>query len=324
MPVEKLLSVRNLTTKIVVEGRAIPVVNNLSFEIEAGETLALVGESGCGKSMTALSLLRILPEPPALLPEGRVDYRGCNLLELSEREMRKIRGRSIAMIFQDPMSALNPLFPIGDQLMEVVDLHLNLSRNEGLAKIEALLEEVGIENPPRCMKSYPHELSGGIKQRVMIGMALLCEPDLLIADEPTTALDVTIQAQVLKLLRDLQQKRGMAILLITHDMGVVAEMAHHVVVMYATRAVEKGRVADLFASPSHPYTQGLFASLPQAVRAGERLVAIRGQVPPVSSLPSGCYFHPRCPNAMDECRQAEPPFFSAKGEGHCSACWLYK
>lgn len=314
-----MLSVRGLTTKIVVGGSPIAVVRDLSFEIGAGETVALVGESGCGKSMTALSILRILPEPPALLPEGVVDYHGQNLLTLSEKEMRRIRGRSISMIFQDPMSALNPLFTISDQLFEVIDLHLGVSRAEGLARIQVILEEVGIRDAGRCMASYPHELSGGIKQRVMIAMALLCEPDLLIADEPTTALDVTVQAQVLELMRDLQKRHGMAILLITHDMGVVAEMADRVVVMYATRAVEQGDVSDIFERPAHPYTRGLFASLPQRVGPGERLETIEGQVPPVSDLPAGCAFHPRCPHAMEQCRQGDVPFF---GEGHRAACWL--
>lgn len=320
---EFTLSVRNLTTRIRRGREIATVVNNLSFDIHSGRTLALVGESGCGKSMTALSILRILPEPAALRPEGQVVYQGRNLLSLSEKEMRKIRGRRIAMIFQDPMSALNPVYSIGNQLVEVAQLHLGLHGAAALEVAVAALEEVGIPEPWRRLGEYPHQLSGGMKQRVMIAMALMCEPDLLIADEPTTALDVTIQKQVLELISELQRKRGMSLLLITHDMGVVAEMADEVMVMYATESVEWGRTEDLLHLAAHPYTQGLLSSLPQTVQPGERLRAIPGCVPSVTDLPSGCRFHPRCSQKMDRCREGEVASFKVDGEGHWARCWLY-
>jgi oligopeptide/dipeptide ABC transporter ATP-binding protein len=324
LPPEFTLSVRNLTTRIRRGREVATVVNRLSFDIPAGRTLALVGESGCGKSMTALSIMRILPEPAALPPEGEVLYQGKNLLTLSEREMRKIRGRRIAMIFQDPMSALNPVYSIGNQLAEVAQLHLGLEGAAALDLALSALEEVGIPEAGRRLREYPHQLSGGMKQRVMIAMALMCQPDLLIADEPTTALDVTIQKQVLELMRELQRKRGMSILLITHDMGVVAEVADEVMVMYATESVEWGRTEDLLHRAAHPYTQGLLSSLPQNGVPGERLRAIPGYVPSLADLPSGCRFHPRCAQKMEQCCVNPVDSFKVAGEEHWARCWLYE
>ena len=318
-----ILEVRDLVTKLKLGNGTFKVVDRVSFNLYPGKTLALVGESGCGKSMTALSILKILPEPPALPSEGKIIYQGRNILELSESEMRKIRGARIAMIFQDPMSCLNPVYTIGDQLNEVAETHLELHGEDAYEKILHALKDVGIVDPPRTYNDYPHQLSGGMKQRVMIAMALMCEPDILIADEPTTALDVTIQAQVLGLMRDLQKKKGMALLLITHDMGVVAEMADDVIVMYATQSVELGTVFEVFEHKAHPYTRGLFNSLPQNQKPKEPLSVIQGSVPPISRLPSGCHFHPRCPYVMDICLNGEVPYFSVDTPEHKAKCWLY-
>lgn len=317
------LQVNHLTTRLVLGGKPYKVVDDLSFSLWKGKTLALVGESGCGKSMAALSVMRILPQPPALPSEGEILYNGQNLLTLSEKEMRKIRGSRLAMIFQDPASALNPLYPIGDQLLEVAQLHLGLDIDEGMERVIQGLREVRIPNPEQKISVYPHQLSGGMKQRVMIAMALLCEPDVLIADEPTTALDVTVQAQVLELMRELQRRKGMAMLLITHDMGVVAEMADEVVVMYATQPVEQGNVYDIFDKKAHPYTAGLFQSLPNLHAPKEKLYSIKGTVPPITKLPSGCYFHPRCPYVMPICHEGRVPEFPVGGEGHTARCWLW-
>ncbi len=295
----------------------------MSFDLFAGKTLAIVGESGCGKTMTALSILRILASPPALPLEGEVWFQERNLVTLSESALRSIRGSEIAMIFQDPMSALNPVYTIGEQLMEVARLHLKMDELAVFDRAVLALEEVGIGEANTRMDAYPHQLSGGMKQRVMIAMAMLCEPKVLIADEPTTALDVTIQKQVLDLMRDLQRRKGTAILLITHDMGVVAEMADEVLVMYATRAVEKGDVFDLFDRMAHPYTQGLFASLPHLAKRGSPLPTIAGRVPPVTELPSGCPFHPRCPFVMECCKKGKVERFYLE-EKHWVDCWLYE
>jgi peptide/nickel transport system ATP-binding protein len=322
---DPILQVKGLTTRIQIgkKGGA-NVVSDVSFDLYPGKTLAIVGESGSGKSMTALSILRILPEPPALPSEGEVLFQGKNLLDFSESEMRKIRGHRIAMIFQDPMSALNPVYTIGDQLGEVAELHLGLYGEDGLQRVIQVLEDVGIPSPELRIDEYPHQLSGGMKQRVMIAMALMCEPDILIADEPTTALDVTIQMQVLNLMRDLQKKKGMAILLITHDMGVVAEMADDVLVMYATRIVESGEVNAIFDDMAHPYTKGLFHSRPHIDSEKGALYTIKGMVPPISNLPKGCPFHPRCPHVMEKCRSGEIPSFPLEATGHVAECWLYE
>ncbi|NGX55552.1 MAG: Oligopeptide transport ATP-binding protein OppD [Chlamydiae bacterium] len=318
-----LLSVQNLTTTFLLERRKIKVVDNLSFELQSGQTLALVGESGCGKSMTALSILRILPKPPAIGSTGEVLFKEQNLLSLPEKKMRKIRGSKIAMIFQDPMSALNPVYTIGSQLLEVVQLHLGLQGKEAEERAIAALEEVNLPHPKMRMREYPHQMSGGMLQRAMIAMALLCEPDVLIADEPTTALDMTIQAQILVLLSELQKKKGMGIILITHDMGVVAEIADDVIVMYASQQIEQGSVRQIFDNAAHPYTQGLFQSRPDRPLREGKLWTIKGHVPPITSIPQGCSFHPRCPDAMPFCHENPVPHFSLSATTHKARCWLY-
>ncbi|MEI8366255.1 MAG: ABC transporter ATP-binding protein [Parachlamydiaceae bacterium] len=332
---EPVLIVNHLTTRLCIEQGFVAVVDDLSFSLHSGKTLAIVGESGCGKSMTALSLLRVLPSPQALPSTGEVIYQGRNLLSLPERTMRTIRGGKIAMIFQDPSSALNPVYTIGNQLMEVAELHLNLYGKEAVDKVLTALKEVGIPAPQERFNDYPHQMSGGMRQRVMIAMALICEPDILIADEPTTALDVTIQAQILDLMRELQQRKGMALLLITHDMGIVAEMADEVIVMYAAQCVERGTASEIFDKMSHPYTQGLFASRLslhqastqstgiQSTRA--KLPAIEGSVPSPANFPGGCRFHPRCPYVMEKCRHGAVPAFSIDNTSqgtHSATCWL--
>lgn len=318
-----ILTVRNLTTRLKIGQETWTVVDHLGFSLYQGRTLALVGESGCGKSMTALSLMRILPQPPVLPPTGEVLYKGSNLLSISEKEMRRIRGRKIAMIFQDPMSALNPVYTIGNQLMEVAELHLGLYGEEAWIRAREALEGVGIPSAEERLAAYPHQLSGGLKQRVMIAMALMCEPDVLIADEPTTALDVTIQAQVLELIRSLQRKKGMALLLITHDMGVVTEMADEVIVMYVAQGIERAYVENLFDHPAHPYTMGLFHSRPSLDNRRGKLQPIKGQVPSFRNIPSGCRFHPRCPYAMSKCRHGSVPDFNIENPTHIAKCWLY-
>lgn len=319
-----VLSVKHLTTCLQIDHKAVPVVDHLSFDLHQGKTLALVGESGCGKSMTALSLMRILPVPPALPSTGEVIYKDRNLLTLSEDEMRKIRGGRIAMIFQDPTSSLNPVYTIGSQLMEVAELHLGLYGVEAVERCIKALVEVGISSPMQRFDDYPHQISGGMRQRVMIAMALMCEPDILIADEPTTALDVTIQAQVLDLMRKLQERKGMALLLITHDMGVVAEMAHDVIVMYAAQAVERGSVTEIFDNRAHPYTKGLFNSRTDINKPRGALKPIKGSVPSASHFPKGCRFHPRCPYVMARCKHGQVPVFPIPPEkGHEAMCWLY-
>lgn len=319
-----ILTVRNLITRIRVGNDIWTIVDHLTFNLFRGKTLALVGESGCGKSMTALSLLRMLPNPPVLPPQGEIIFHQMDLLKISEKEMRKIRGSKIAMIFQDPMSSLNPVYTVGNQLMEVAELHLGLYGEEAYHRAEEALKAVGISAASERLEAYPHQLSGGLKQRVMIAMALMCEPDVLIADEPTTALDVTIQAQVLELIKDLQAKKGVALLLITHDMGVVAEMADEVMVMYTAQGIEKGHVQDLFDYPAHPYTVGLFQSLPSHHNRKNPLKPIKGQVPEFRHIPSGCRFHPRCPYAMPKCLTGPVEDFIINGRtSHSAKCWLH-
>lgn len=319
-----ILKIRNLSTRLQIGNRTFKVVEDMSFDLHLGKTLALVGESGCGKSMTALSIMRIQPNPPALPSEGEVIYKGQNLLKLSENEMRKIRGARISMIFQDPTSSLNPVYTIGSQLIEAAELHLGLYGDEAIKKAAKALADVGISAPLSRLYDYPHQMSGGMKQRVMIAMALMCEPDILIADEPTTALDVTIQAQVLDLIRELQKRKGMAVLLITHDMGVVAELADDVIVMYASQGVEKGSVRQIFDHMSHPYTIGLFNSRPTLETKSGELQAIKGSVPSLTNYPQGCRFNPRCPFVMEKCKQGKVPDFEIMGErNHLAKCWLY-
>lgn len=318
-----LLKVRDLTTQLQIGQEKWTVVDHLGFDLYRGQTLALVGESGCGKSLTALSIMRILPHPPALPSTGEVLYQGRNLLTIHEKEMRRIRGAKIAMIFQDPMSALNPVYSIGNQLIEVAELHLGLFGEEAWNKASEALKAVGIPDAEERLSAYPHQLSGGLKQRVMIAMAMMCEPDILIADEPTTALDVTIQAQVLELIRNLQRKKGMSLLLITHDMGVVAEMADEVIVMYMAQGIERGKIEDVFEHRAHPYTKGLFQSRPSLDKRQQKLQPIRGQVPTFRHIPSGCRFHPRCPYVMDKCKKGCVPDFSLEPSTHVAKCWLY-
>jgi oligopeptide/dipeptide ABC transporter ATP-binding protein len=294
-------------------------VDGVSFSIQRGRSLAIVGESGCGKTVSALSILQLIPAPPGEITGGSILLEGRDLLQLSAAEMRKVRGGEIAMIFQEPGTSLNPVFTIGNQIGEAIRLHRDLSAKEIREEIIRVLTEVRISEPERRIDQYPHELSGGMKQRAMIAMAIACQPKLLIADEPTTALDVTIQARILDLLRLMQEQRGMSILLITHDLGVVAEMADEVVVMYAGKVVEHADVGDLFAQPKHPYTRGLFASLPRIDVPNEKLTAIEGNVPPPTRFPSGCRFKTRCPHADSRC-DSEPPLVEHTA-GHEVACW---
>jgi len=320
-----LLDIRDLRTTFHSAAGDARAVDGISLQLEHGRTLGVVGESGCGKTMTALSIMRLVP-PPGRIVAGRVELEGRNLLELSEPAMRAVRGAEIAMIFQEPMTSLNPLFTIGDQIAEAIRLHREVGRGAARAEAIEMLRTVEIPEPERRYADYPHQLSGGMRQRVMIAMALSCRPRLLIADEPTTALDVTIQAQILDLMRELQETFGTAIILITHDMGVVAENADRVVVMYAGRKVEEAPAAELFDNPGHPYTKGLLGSIPQLDKAARittgrvRLNEIKGLVPSLFNLPPGCSFAPRCALATDRCREASPPLEEHR-PGHYIACW---
>ncbi len=314
-----LLEVRGLTVAFRTEGRFLRVVEEVDLDLDAGRVLGLVGESGCGKSVTARSLMRLLPEPPARIEAGTVRFAGTDLLTLDETAMRRLRGDRLAMIFQEPMTSLNPTWTVGFQIEEALELHTDLPAKARRERCLDLLRKVGVGAPERRLRQYPFELSGGLRQRVMIAMALACGPDLLIADEPTTALDVTVQAQILDLLARLREELDMAILLITHDLGVVAEFCDEVAVMYAGRIVERGPVADLFARPRHPYTDGLLASTPRLHGRRGRLPVIPGSVPPPGRRPPGCPFAPRCRRAIDRCRQDPPPL---AGDGdHLAACW---
>jgi peptide/nickel transport system ATP-binding protein len=301
---QRLLSVEHLTTGFDIKGRFVAAVIDVSFHVDAGETVCLVGESGSGKSLTALSIMRLV-QPPGRIDNGRLIFKGRDLRELPEREMQKIRGAAISLIFQEPMTALNPVFTIGNQIEETLQVHGRATRRTARQKAIELLDAVSVPEPQVRVRDYPHQLSGGLRQRALIAMALACDPTLVIADEPTTALDVTIQAEILDLLRSLQKKMGLALLLITHDLGVVAEMADRVAVMYAGRIVEEAPVAALFAAPAHPYTQGLLASIPGGA-PGTKLQAIQGTVPPLGELPSGCSFTPRCPRRFEPCPKAHP------------------
>lgn len=319
---DSVLSVRGLRTVFHTDAGTAVAVDGVSFDLAAGETLALVGESGCGKSVTALSILRLIPSPPGQITDGEVLFDGRALLGLPEREMRRVRGNDISMIFQEPMTSMNPVFRVGAQIASVIRLHRGLGRDAAWAEAVRALERVNIPEAARRAQDYPHQLSGGMLQRVMIALALACGPRVLIADEPTTALDVTIQAQILSLLRDVRRDTGMAVLLITHDLGVVAETADAVAVMYAGRIVERAPVAELFASPAHPYTRELFQSLPVLNAGAARLHAIRGSVPPATAYPPGCRFHPRCSRALPVCALREPPT-AGVGPDHTAACWLH-
>ena len=320
-----LLEVKNLRTQFPTRAGLVRAVDDVSFYLDRGELLGLVGESGCGKSMTALSIMRLIA-PPGRIVDGEVLFDGKDLLKLSDAQMREMRGDDIAMIFQDPMTSLNPVFTVGEQIAEALRLHRKMSRKEArLATIEAM-REVAIPDPTRRLDDYPHQLSGGMRQRVMIAMALACNPKLLIADEPTTALDVTIQAQILELLNDLRKQRDLAVLLITHDLGVVAEVADRVAVMYTGRIVEESPVDELFARPKHPYTEGLLRSVPKLtgedVIKKERLETIEGVVPRPTDLPPGCHFAPRCPHRMPRCTEGTIPLYQLEG-GVDVRCVLY-
>jgi oligopeptide/dipeptide ABC transporter ATP-binding protein len=317
-----LLSVDDLSTHFFTEGGVAKAVHDVSFSIKKGKTFALVGESGCGKSVTALSIMRLIPDPPGKIVSGHIAFEDRHLLALSEREMRQIRGNRIAMIFQEPMTSLNPVFTVGNQIVEAIKLHQKKSTRQAWTDAVGMLRKVGIADPDRRVREYPHQMSGGMRQRVMIAMAVSCEPALLIADEPTTALDVTIQAQILDLLDELQTQNEMSILLITHDLGVVAERADDIAVMYASRIVEVGESQSLFEKPLHPYTQGLLESLPRLGLEARRLKTIAGTVPEALHFPPGCKFHPRCPIGRGDkrCQSVEPKLREVQ-PGRCVACW---
>ncbi len=323
---ERLLDIQDLKTHFFTEDGVVRAVDGVSYDVCPGEMVGVVGESGCGKSVTSLSVMRLLPEPMGRIVNGKVLFQDCDLSTLPEKKMRNVRGCKMAMIFQEPMTSLNPVLSVGYQLDEVLGIHSDLSSVDRHARCVELLDLVGIPDPARRLQDYPHQMSGGMRQRVMIAMGLACNPELLIADEPTTALDVTIQAQILELLADLQKKLHMGVVLITHNLGVVAEMAQRIVVMYAGKVAERAKTEDLFAAPAHPYTAGLLESIPKLhQKKGERtdLATIPGMVPHPSQFPGGCRFHPRCPFVMEKCREEEPPLFEIADE-HQVACWLYE
>ena len=317
---ERLLDVKGLKTHFFTDEGVVRAVDGIDFYINKGETLGVVGESGCGKSVTALSIMRLIPQPPGRIVEGSINYNGRNLLDLSPAQMRKIRGKEISMIFQEPMTSLNPVYSCGEQIIEALMLHEKMDRKAARARTIEMLKLVGIPSPEQRVDEYPHQMSGGMRQRVMIAMALACKPAILIADEPTTALDVTIQAQILELLKHLQEMLGMAVLLITHDLGVVAETADRVAVMYAGQVVEYCDVNAAFKRTLHPYTAGLLHALPRLGEKQESLRVIPGNVPDPLHFPKGCRFHPRCPVAQQRCRESEPPVLTFDGE-HQARCW---
>jgi peptide/nickel transport system ATP-binding protein len=323
---ERLLDVKNLKTYFFTDEGVVRAVDGVDLYIEKGETLGVVGESGCGKSVTALSIMKLIPQPPGRIVEGEINYNGTNLVTLAANKMRKIRGKEISMIFQEPMTSLNPVFTCGEQIAEAIRLHEGLGRRDAMDKTVEMLKIVHIPNAERRVKEYPHQLSGGMRQRIMIAMALSCNPNLLIADEPTTALDVTIQAQILELLNELKSKLKMAVMLITHDMGVIAETTQRVVVMYAAKVAEEAPVGELFKEPLHPYTQGLLRSIPRidlAATERRRLETIAGTVPSLrGEIAPGCRFAPRCPFVKSVCTEKDPVIKEVK-PGHKVACWLY-
>ncbi|HEU4400626.1 MAG TPA: ABC transporter ATP-binding protein [Candidatus Polarisedimenticolia bacterium] len=325
----RLLEVEDLSTHFVTDEGIVRAVEHVSFHVDQGETLGLVGESGCGKSVTALSLVRLVP-PPGRIVSGRIVYKGADLMRLEERDIRRYRGREIALVFQEPMTALNPVFTVGYQIAEGLIVHGMMKKKEALREAARLMELVRIPDALRRLRDYPHQMSGGMRQRVLIAMALACRPSLLVADEPTTALDVTLQAEVLDLLRRLKDDLGLSLILISHNLGVIAETADRVAVMYAGRIVEEAPVRDLFATPKHPYTAGLLKSIPRLGEGGEgagrrkrRLSAIEGNVPDLLRLPPGCAFHPRCPEVMPECRVDEPRFLGAPEGRRAVACFKH-
>ena len=325
---DAILQVRNLRTSFPSEDGLVHAVDNVSFNVRRGEAVALVGESGCGKSVTAMSIMRLVASP-GKITRGTIRFKDRDLTAMTDKQMREVRGNDIAMVFQEPMTSLNPVFRIGSQVAEAIRLHRKVSKKEAWKQAGDMLELVSIPDPHKRLYDYPHQLSGGMRQRVMIAMALSCDPELLIADEPTTALDVTIQAQIMELLSGLQQKLGLAVLLITHDLGVVAEFCERVIVMYTGRVVEQATVRDLFANPAHPYTRGLLKSLPTVAKKVDettmqtgRLPTISGMVPPIYALPPGCKFNPRCPDVMPICLGNEPARMIV-GPGHDARCYLH-
>jgi oligopeptide/dipeptide ABC transporter ATP-binding protein len=316
-----ILSVRHLTTSFTTDSGTARAVDDVSFDLREGETLGVVGESGSGKTVTALSILRLVDSPGKVSHDSVVEYEGSNLLQLSPSELRRVRGAGIAMVFQEPTSSLNPVLTVGTQISETLRAHRDVSRREARARATELLDLVRIPDPAKRVDEYPHELSGGMQQRVMIAIALSCNPNILIADEPTTALDVTIQAQILELLIDLKRQFGMAMILITHDLGIVAGVADRVAVMYGGQIVEQASTPTLFEQPAHPYTMALLRAVPRLDRTVERLETIPGSVPSASAWPAGCRFHPRCPDAWDRCSSDVPPLQDA-GPEHVARCWL--
>ena len=318
-----LLEIRSLTVHFFTEEGVVRAVENVDFEIYPGEILGLVGESGCGKSVTGLSILKLIPTPPGQIISGEILFEGKSLLKKNEKEMEGVRGNEISMVFQEPMTSLNPVFTIGDQIMEAIILHQRLDKKEAKKKAVEMLDRVKIPSPEKQIDAYPHQLSGGMRQRAMIAMALSCQPKLLIADEPTTALDVTIQAQVLQLLKEIQREMGMAVMLITHDLGIVSEMVDRLAVMYAGRIFEYGRLQDVFGQIRNPYTRGLMNSIPQLNERKKRLQTIPGQVPNPMGLPIGCKFHPRCDLMIEECKKREPSLSQVNGN-HFSRCIRWK
>ena len=321
---EIILEVKNLVTAFDTEGGRIRAVDDVSFHIKKQQTLGIVGESGCGKSVTALSIMRLLPKPTGIIESGQILFNGSDLVQLPAERMHEIRGKRISMVFQEPMTSLNPVHRIGKQVGEVYRLHFSeMSENEIRQNSLELLQKVGIPEPEQRMEEYPHQISGGMRQRVMIALALACKPDILIADEPTTALDVTIQAQILDLMHNLQSETGMAVMVITHDLGVIAETCEDVVVMYAGKVAETASAVELFKNPKHPYTQGLLDSIPRLETPRKtKLNIIKGIVPSLYELPSGCRFRNRCPHAMDICAGDPPPMISV-AKDHFAACYLY-
>ncbi|WP_339324571.1 ABC transporter ATP-binding protein [Paenibacillus sp. FSL W8-0194] len=318
-----LMKINHLSTHFNTENGTVKAVNDVSFRVREGETVCIVGESGCGKSVTAMSIMGLVEEPGGKVVDGQIEFEGRDLLKLSKNELRSLRGNEISMIFQEPMSSLNPVLKIGQQIMEPLLVHQKLSKKEARKRAIELIEKVGISRAEQIADSYPHELSGGMLQRIMIAIAISGNPKLLIADEPTTALDVTIQAQILDILRQFKEQNNMSIMLITHDLGVVAEMADYVIVMYAGKIVEEGEVVQLFQSPKHPYTQGLLKSKPIINQRTDELYSIPGQVPNPLELTESCYFHDRCQHCMDICRTKQP-VLKEVGEQQKAACWLYE
>ena len=323
---EVALEIKNLSVEFHLRGKIIKAVNNLSWKLKKGHTLGIVGESGCGKSVSSLAILKLIPDPPGKISSGSILHEGKDILKMSDKNIRNLRGKKISMVFQEPMTSLNPLMTIGKQISEIIDRHFNLSKKETFEKAKNILDLVQIPDSDRWLNGYPHEMSGGMRQRVMIAMALVCEPTVLIADEPTTALDVTTRAQILALLNNLQKKLGTAVVMITHDLGVISETADHVIVMYAGKKVEEANVIDLFKKPKHPYTQGLMRAIPNLeaisknVSKPKRLEEIKGIVPSLHDLPAGCSFANRCSFAMEKCKKATPNF-EEKSSGHWASCF---